>query len=334
MKPLIPLEAVSGVVAVMPTPSTEDAALPDAPFAVDLSETERATRALVEDGVGAIATNGTLGEMATLSHEEWTRFNEVVLSTAHSLNADLPVFVGVTTLSTRETIQRAREVRRMGGRGAFIGRPFWSTMDPAAILAFYTAVTEAVPDLSIMIYDNPEAFKGPLPTPVYDRLSRLPQVVAAKYMILSPKFHQDMAAVDGRMRLLPVELDWFVARTMWPDATPACWSSSAACGPEPAMALAEALTAGHTDRAHDLTRRITHTYETFLAVQDFAEFSKYNIPLEKARFDAAGFMKAGPARHPYHLAPDQYVAGAAESGRRWADLSRKLLAERASADAG
>lgn len=39
----------------------------------------------------------------------------------------------------------------------------------------------------------------------------------------------------------------------------------------------------------------------------FEEFSMDNIPLEKARMDAAGWMKAGPCRPPYHVVPAPYV---------------------------
>jgi hypothetical protein len=52
-------------------------------------------------------TNGSLGEMATLSYEEWKAFNQAVVQTAKAANPDLLVFIRVTTLSTRGTIGRA-----------------------------------------------------------------------------------------------------------------------------------------------------------------------------------------------------------------------------------
>ncbi len=327
MKPMITLEDIRGVFAMLPTPSTAEASKADAPFSVDLAETERATLALIAAGVGGIMTNGSLGEMATLSLEEWTAFNEVVLRTARAAKPNLPVFVGVTTLSTRGTIALAREVHRLGGKGIFTGRPFWCPLDDAAMLDFHEALAEAVPDLAIVLYDNPEAFKGPIPTAVYGRLSKIPQVLAAKYIALTPKFNQDVAAVGDRMRLLPIEVDWFAARTMWPDLMPACWSSTVACGPAPIMALAEALEEGRVDRSRELTKRIGRTYAPFLAMQNWLEFTKYNIPLEKLRFDAAGFIKAGPPRHPYHTAPKQYVDGALEAARRWVELCNAVSAE-------
>jgi hypothetical protein len=87
-----------------------------------------------------------------------------------------------------------------------------------------------VPKLSVVIYDNPEAFKGPIPTSAYARPANIPQIVAAKYLALSPKFNAGIIAVDRKMHLLPIEVDWFSARAMWPDRAGACWSSTVACG--------------------------------------------------------------------------------------------------------
>lgn len=324
MSHAISLDAIRGVVAMLPTPSTDGADRPDATFSIDLDETERATRALIAAGISVIMTNGSLGEMATVSYEEWFKFNEVVLSTARDVDPHFPIFVGATTLSTQRTIALARDVKKLGGKGIFVGRPFWCALDAAAMFEFYRAICEAVPDLSVVIYDNPEAFKGPIPTSVYAELAKLPQVLAAKCMGVTPKYHADVVAVDRQMHLLPIEVDWFSARSMWPDRTPACWSSTVICGPTPVMKLAQLLDNNDLAGARDLTMRIARTYAPFLGAQNFAEFAKYNIALEKARFDAAGFIRVGPARHPYNAAPAEYVEGSRETARLWLDLCKAV----------
>jgi trans-o-hydroxybenzylidenepyruvate hydratase-aldolase len=43
--------------------------------------------------------------------------------------------------------------------------------------------------------------------------------------------------------------------------------------------------------------------------------------------NAAGWMKAGPCRPPYHLIPEPYLEGARESGRLLAKLHQKIVAE-------
>ena len=49
----------------------------------------------------------------------------------------------------------------------------------------------------------------------------------------------------------------------------------------------------------------------------------FGVTGDLARMDAAGWMRAGPARPPYTLVPEAYLEGARESGRRWAQLHRE-----------
>ena len=55
-------ESVKGIFSIIPSPSKPDAGSATAESTVDLEETARATKALVNDGVDAIMTTGTLGE--------------------------------------------------------------------------------------------------------------------------------------------------------------------------------------------------------------------------------------------------------------------------------
>jgi dihydrodipicolinate synthase/N-acetylneuraminate lyase len=292
-------------------------------------------RALLSAGVDGILTNGTLGEMATLTLDEWRTFAEVVAQTVGDVAPGLPVFVGATALGARDTVERIAYLHHLGLRGAFLGRPFWSSLGPEATVRFYTDVADAFPDMSFVLYDNPEAFKGPLTPDVYAALAAHPGIIGVKYTMITPAYRPAMSAVKGNLRILPIEADWLVARTMFPNEALACWSSSALCGPEPALYLRAALERGDVDDARWITDRIEWTYDPFLARRNFPEFSKYNIPLEKIRFDEAGFVTAGPTRAPYHVVPDEYVEGARENGRRWRSVVDEVLARapRALADA-
>ena len=170
-----------GVMAYPPTPALPGADQVEAQNTVDLAETERMIRQLIADGVDAIALNGTLGEMATLTLDEWKAFAECAVQTAHSVNPDFPIFVGSTTLSTRETISRMRFLSEIGATGTLLGRPMWGEMVAPVMEKFYRDVAEAVPELAIVVYDNTAAFGGIIPRSVYRTLVQLPQVVAVKY---------------------------------------------------------------------------------------------------------------------------------------------------------
>jgi 4-(2-carboxyphenyl)-2-oxobut-3-enoate aldolase len=321
------VEDIKGVIALPPTPATEDAMNPKVKNTIDVDETKRMVEVLIRDGVDGIAVNGTLGEMATLTKREWRLFARTVVETAKKINPNIPIFIGATTLNTRDTLERIGYlVDELKHHGIFLGRPMWCEMSPETMVQFYKELTDVYPEISIMLYDNPEAFKGPIPTKVYKELSeKIPQVIAAKYVAITPKFREDIKAVGENIRILPLEVDWLQAYTMFPNLIRGAWSSSAACGPEPVIALRNAIFKNDLETARWLTDRIAWTYETFLAFKDFKEFSRYNIPMEKARFNEAGYIRAGPPRSPYTYLPKEYEEGAREAGRRWRILVREVI---------
>ena len=319
------VEHLRGVIAVAPTPALPEAEDFRLDKTVDIDESERMIRRLIEDGVDGIITNGTLGEMATLTLEDWKSFARAVAETVHALKPELPLFIGATTLNTHDTVARIEYLHYLGVQGVFLGRPFWSELGPEAMLRFYQDITTAFPDMSLVLYDNPEAFKGPIPVSVYAGLATNPGVIGAKYMAIGPKYRADMEAVQGKIRLLPIEADWLQAHILYPEDAVACWSSSALCGPEPTLFLRDALERRDYASSRWISTRMEWAYEPFLARQNFREFSKYNIPLEKIRFNEAGYVHAGPSRHPYHSVPPLYVEGARENGRRWRQMVEEVM---------
>jgi 4-(2-carboxyphenyl)-2-oxobut-3-enoate aldolase len=317
----IELEQVDGVMAIMPTPALANASEPGAVDTVDHEETRRAASALIADGVDAIMVNGTFGEAATLTLDELLAFTRTVVDeVAHRV----PVLGGATTLNTRDTISRASALQEIGVDGLLLGRPMWSPCDDETIVGFYRDVAAAVPDLGIVVYDNPVSFRGKISTWCYSRLAPVPNILAAKYPALGPSVEADLDAMGDSMRLLPLERQWYSAWQLAPERVTACWSGSASCGPAPAVALRDALRRGDAAEAQRISGALGEASETFFPEGSFEIFSRYNVPLEKIRIDEAGYMKAGPCRPPYIHCPDEYAEGARESGRRLAALHRAL----------
>jgi len=196
----------------------------------------------------------------------------------------------------------------------------WCEADEDTIVDYYGAVATALPDMTIVVYDNPEAFKGKISARVYARLAEIPQIVGSKYLGIGPSYLADVAATRGKIRLLPREGEWYYAWRWTPDLAVACWSPGVCLGPEPVVALQRAIEAGDAARAEAITEAMRECSRTFQPRGDFHLFSRYNIPLEKIRADAAGYMRAGPCRPPYHHVPDEYAEGARQAGRGWAQL--------------
>ena len=314
---------IVGVAAILPTPATADADHWSSRDTVDLEETARLTEALVSAGVELILTNGTFGECATLTVDELLAFNGTVVQT---VGGRVPVFCGATTLNTRDTIDRGRRLQSLGADGLFVGRPMWVALDDSQIVEFHRAIAEALPEMSQVAYDNPNAFKGKITPAVYAQLATIPQIVAAKHMglgLMGERFLHDLDAVAGRIRLLPVANDWATTAERLPDEVTACWSGDVSCGPAPVLALRDAVLARDWPRARAIQDDISTALEPLFPQGSFEEFSKYNIQIDRAEFEAAAYFRPGPSRPPYVSCPDPNLAGGREAGRRWARLQTK-----------
>lgn len=320
-----------GVMAYPPTPALPGAERVDATDTVDLAETERMIRALINDGVDAIALNGTLGEMHTLTLEEWQAYAGCVAETVRDVNPDFPIFIGSTTLNTRDTVSRMRFLSDLGITGTLLGRPMWGDMVAPIMDRFYRDVAEAVPDMALVVYDNTAAFGGIIPRSVYKTLKQLPQVVAVKYAggaSVGFRYHNDMAHTGTAFPLMPIETDWFPAWEMYgEELVGMAWSSTTAMGPGPVLELRDALQQGRMDDARWLTERLRWAHEPFLVGQDFMEFSKYNVPLEKIRVNGAGYINVGKCRPPYteELVPEIHVKTTHEHVDRYKQISDEIV---------
>ncbi|MFE7837324.1 dihydrodipicolinate synthase family protein [Streptomyces sp. NPDC057474] len=311
---------IRGLVAILPTPALPGADRWDARDTVDLAETERLTDALVEAGVDILLTNGTFGEGASLTLDEVLAFNDTVIRT---VRGRVPVFTGATTLNTRDTIERGRKLADLGADGLFLGRPMWVALDEDQIVEFHRSIAEALPGLSQVAYDNPSAFKGKIAHTTYAGLARIPQLVAAKHMgygAMGERYVKDLEAVDGRIRLLPLAEDWATTARRFPVETVACWSGDGACGPAPLLHLRDAVFAKDWARATHIQGEIAEATKPLFPDGSFEEFSKYNIQIDRAEFEAAGYFTPGPTRPPYTTCPEAYLEGGRECGRRWARL--------------
>jgi 4-(2-carboxyphenyl)-2-oxobut-3-enoate aldolase len=316
----VAVEELVGVLGMIPTPSTEDADHWSCQHSVDLDQTARMTSLVIEGGVRILLTNGSLGEGASLLEHEHKDFTACV---AEVLGRRGLVFAGVTTLNTRETIRRARELIAAGAHGLFLGRPMWMSLDPQAIVRYYADIAEALPGVPLIVYDNQFAFKAKIDTPTYAALSRIPSVIGAKH-IGGPAIMDDLRAVEGRMRILPLDTHWGALARAFPDDAVACWSGNAADGPEPLLALARAVASRDWTLVDAITARMAWAQAPMFPGGKLENFVDYNIPIAHARLEGSKLVKTGPPRPPYIFAPEGHLEGGRETGRRWESLRREF----------
>ncbi|MFK0113026.1 dihydrodipicolinate synthase family protein [Streptomyces sp. NPDC091217] len=307
------------MLALPPTPLLPDVDVLDSKSTVDTDELVRAVDQMIHDGVSMVALGGTTGECASLTWPEKVAAYAQVAATARGR---VPVFAGATALGTREVVEQMRVVRALGLDGAFVGLPLWQTPTVEGAIRFFEDLARAVPDLPILLYANSFMFKFDFPLEFWQGIAqRCPTVIAAKV-----GFDYDRAvfeAAGGQVNFINGEGTLPKVYREMPESVTAGWATSCAMGPEPWVAALAAIERGDQATATEVFADIDAVP---LPIPDFADFAKYNIQLEKARIDAAGYMRCGPARPPYTDFPDAWRRAAEENGRAWAVLRQKYTA--------
>jgi dihydrodipicolinate synthase/N-acetylneuraminate lyase len=308
---------VSGLLALPPTPCLGSTDWWDTDAnSVDLAEAVRVAHALVADGVGGIGLCGTTGDCAALLWSEKEAFFAAIVE---AVSGRVPVWCGTTALGTREVVRQMRSVRALGASGALVGLPMWQTPTLDNAVRFYADLSEAVPDLPVMVYANSLFFKFDFGPDFWAGVrEQAPTVIAAKMGFVD---QAQVDAVGAQLTLLAGEGGSLGAMyRMAPRAVTAAWATSAAMGPEPWVAFLEAHARGDAEAA---LRVIEDIESVPLGAPDFASFAQYNVQMEKVRINAAGYMRGGDPRPPYIDLPDDWVAAAEANGKAWADLRGK-----------
>jgi dihydrodipicolinate synthase/N-acetylneuraminate lyase len=306
------------VMALPPTPLRTDVDPLGPESTVDIAEACRAAEAMIADGVGSIGLCGTTGEGAATT---WAERVELYDAIRQTVAGRVPVLVGTTALGTKDVVTQMRAVRDLGLDGAFVGLPLWQTPTLDNAVGFHADLSEAVPDLAVLVYANRFFFKFEYPLDFWRGIAaRCPTVVACKTSFgLSDELidiagHQ-VAFLNGEGGLLTAAVRAF------PDYPHGAWATSAAMGPGPWVAAMAALSAGERDRALQILDAIDGVS---LPVPDWTTFPQYNIQFEKARIDAAGYMRCGPPRPPYTDLPDEWRAAALSNAAAWRALCEDL----------
>ena len=311
---------IKGVCAMVPTPCKAGADGWEATDSVDLDEAARMTENLIRDGVGMIAACGTTGECAALLWEEKRAF---VATLAEVNRGRLPLFAGATALGTKEIIRQMRGLKEVGADGAFVGLPLWQTPTLDNSVEFFADLSAAVPDMPIMVYANPMFFKSTFPTAFWEGVAkRAPNVITTKVTYNVDQIKDDVAVAGDRINFMPGQNSIYPAYKMLRTGLTAVWSTSAAMGPEPIVALMDAIAADDAERVDRIWEDIG-SVPSMIPRGEFEHFPEYNAQVEKARFNAAGYINAGPWRAPYRDLPAQWAEQAEAHGKGWATLRAK-----------
>jgi dihydrodipicolinate synthase/N-acetylneuraminate lyase len=307
--------------AMMPAFTTDDGGSIDATNTISVDRLEDGVNRMIADGAGVISTCGSFGEFHTLLWEEFETINRATVEIAANR---VPIFVGCTALNSREALKRMAYADEIGAYGVLIGVPFYFPSTVENALQFYRDISERFPKLGIMIYHNPTLHNVTLPVPCFEELIKLPNVVAMKDSHRDTmQFMKLQEIIKGH---ISVFCNQFQFHPFYELGAAGFWSIDSWMGPEPFLALHEAVVSGDKERAKEIMFAISQV------MVDRAPNLSWRETASKISIRYAGYCDPGPMRPPFVNVPEDVDKSQKARAEKWKEL-RKIYQPQASRSA-
>jgi 4-hydroxy-tetrahydrodipicolinate synthase len=159
----------TGVGTALITPFTRDGS-------VDEAAVKRLARRQIDGGVHFLSPCGTTGEAPTLTHRDKLRIVELVVEEA---NGKVPVLAGAGGYDTREVIELARDMERVGADGILSVTPYYNKPTQEGLYQHFKAIAEGT-QLPVVLYNVPGRTSVNMSAETTLRLSEVRNIVAIK----------------------------------------------------------------------------------------------------------------------------------------------------------
>jgi dihydrodipicolinate synthase/N-acetylneuraminate lyase len=305
---------IGGLMAMMPAFATDDAADICARATVDIGRLRHGLDRMIRDGADIIATTGSFGECHTLLPDE---FRTLAHETVAVVKRRVPLFIGVTSVNSREAVEKIKVVDGSGADGILLGVPYYFPSSVENAIRLYRDIGEMFPKLNIMIYHNPALHHVTLPVAAFSEIMKNPAVVAMKDSHRSPEeFVELMKLVRGRIGVLVHQAQYATYAGL---GAAGFWSIDAWMGPWPQLALRDAVGRGATETAKAITLDIVPPNQPPASLSWRETAAKIAIRM-------AGYVDPGPLRPPFVEIPPEVTERMRQRAERWTKLCAKYRA--------
>lgn len=137
---------------------------------------EQLLRRQIEAGIKAVVIAGTTGESPTLSDEE-----KVALFHRCKSYADdkCLIIAGTGSNSTEHAVELSIAAEEAGADALLVVTPYYNKATPDGLYAHFLSIAHAV-SIPIILYNVPTRTGVDIPVSVYQRLSRVPNIIGVK----------------------------------------------------------------------------------------------------------------------------------------------------------
>jgi len=143
---------------------------------VDLEQTQKVARHLIEHGHDGLVVSGTTGESATTTVAEDA---ETLAAVKDAVGGRATVVAGIGTNDTRTSIELAQQAAKVGADGLLLVTPYYNKPGQRGIAQHFRQVAAAT-DVPVMLYDVPGRTGSAIGYDVYREAIGWDTVVAVK----------------------------------------------------------------------------------------------------------------------------------------------------------
>lgn len=137
---------------------------------------EQLLRRQIEAGITAVVVAGTTGESPTLSDDEKVELFRRCKAYAGDA---CKIIAGTGTNSTEHAIAQSIAAEEVGADALLVVTPYYNKSTPDGLFKHYLSIAHSV-SLPIILYNVPSRTGVDIPVSVYQRLSRVPNIVGVK----------------------------------------------------------------------------------------------------------------------------------------------------------
>jgi 4-hydroxy-tetrahydrodipicolinate synthase len=274
---------------------------------VRIDALRRLVASLRAANVNSIGLLGSTGSYAYLSRSERRRALDAALE---EVGGQTSILVGVGALRTDQAVRLAQDAKAAGATAGLLAPVSYTPLTENEVFEHFATVARES-GLPLCIYDNPSTTHFRFSSALIGRLSRLPEIVAAKSPAPEP---QAVAAHLAELRgvvpdgfSLGYSGDWNSVEALIAGAD-AWYSVVAGLFPRISVAIVQAVQDGDVAEARRLNERLEPLWSLF------KEFSSLRVIYASA--DLLGICRAEPPR------PILPLTGAAR--QRVADVLKTL----------
>lgn len=166
MKPFVP----KGIIPAMVTPLDDQGRINEGAL-------RKLTNHLIDGGVHGLFPVGSQGEFFSLTFEQKKEAIRIVVDETRDR---VPVYAGTGAVTTREAIETTKMAQDLGVSAVSAITPFFLVPSQRELIAHYTAIAKACPNLPILLYSNPDRTQVPFPTSTVLELAAVENIVGIK----------------------------------------------------------------------------------------------------------------------------------------------------------